>query len=164
MAFLVLQTFLADKKVNPTLLDANLYVFKSGDFLVLPKTQGMNFQKQLRLAKREKIAFNFKWCRLSNIPFTKTYCFLSVLLAWVVRRKWRLTPSRATALRQVLVNKGFSLIYTKDDLYRVVFFRSHTFKLKFWRRIPAAQFIQADYSRLNHTRFGGIDIFFSPFS
>ena len=141
--------------------EAILYVYKSGDFLVLPAGFKFVADSQVVYAKKEKIAFNFKWCRLSQIPFSKHFCFLSVLFAWLFRKCWRLSPLRATILRDTLTRNGFSLLYVKDDTYRVSLFRHSRFRLRFYRKLPVASFVQASYVKLNHVTFTGLDIYFN---
>jgi hypothetical protein len=163
MNFHVLNTRLILNKNRKSLtsLDATLFVFRSGDFLVVPSIQKFSPRDCVFKAKRERVTFNFRWVSLSEIPFTRAFCFLSVLTAWLLRRRWRLSPSRATVLRSLLVSHGFNLLYVKDDLYRVSFFRSSRFKTRFFRKLPALTFIQADYSKLVYTTFTGLNIYFN---
>ncbi len=142
---------------------STLYVFRSGDFLVVPTGQAFNADKQTFHAKREKLRFNLRWCHVGQLPFIKTltFCFLPVLVAWLTRRRFTMLPDRATIMRKMLTDNGWNLIYVKDDKYRVSFFRSKRLRVRFFRKLPSMTFCPADCSKLNHTTFTGFDIYFN---
>lgn len=149
-------------KLSDKRQDARLYVFRSGDFLVLPSSYTIDFKTQLFRATRKKPKLGWSVARLGVLPLTRSFTFLTTVAAWLLRKRWRLTPRMAVRFRDLLTLNGFNLIYLYDDLYRVTFFRASKFRIKFHRDIPAHFFADGDVSKLSHTTYLGYDIYFNP--
>ena len=141
--------------------DAKLYVFRSGDFLVLPSGYLIDFKTQLFKARRNKPVFDLRFVRPGLLPLTPYFSFSTTVVAWLLRKRWRLTPRMAVRFRGLLTSNGFNLLYLKDDLYRVSFFRARKFRVRFHRELPQHSFVDCDVSKLSHTNYLGYDIYFN---
>lgn len=148
-------------KVSEKRQDSRLYVFRSGDFLVLPSDFSIDFKTQLFVSKRSRPEFSLRFVRLGLLPLTGSFTLFTTVMAWLLRTRWRLTPRLAVRFRDLLTSNGFNLLYLHDDLYRVSFFRARRFRIRFHRDLPQHFFAVCDVSKLSHTTYLGYDIYFN---
>lgn len=156
----MLTPILSDK-LSVGFQDARLYVFRSGDFIVFPSSYNINFKTQLFRARRGRPYFSWRFVRLGVLPLLDSFMFFPTVLAWLLRRRWRLTPRVAVRFRDLLTRNGFNLVYLHDDLYRISFFRWGSLRVRFYRDIPQHAFVDCDVSKLSHTTYLGYDIYFN---